>query len=276
MRILQHIPLRAQIPQDSLTPGNVLIQRGIGARKEVLLPERMLLSRHALVPSSCCCTSTRTADADPGPAARVSRVQAAPAATCRRGAGVVGVLGGGDVTPALAQQLAAVLGVQGLVAADFEGIDLLAVGGQLGAEVADALVGFFLLGRVELLLGERVVLVNGLLEGRQRRAEGAEGRGAEEVVGAAAAGVRGRREGVAGRGDGGILVRGREVGKVFADGCALLERTVEGCVLRGMAMRRQYMASSSAMHACADWLTMMRLLVNTNWSYVRRRGVLWQ
>lgn len=162
-------------------------------------------------------------------------MQAAPAATRRscRAAGVVGVLGGGDVAPALAQQLAAVLGVQGLVAAGLEGVDLPAVGGQLGAEVADALVGLVLLGRVELLLGERVVLVDGLLEGRQRRAEGAEGRGAEEVGGAVRGGRRRGGGGVAGGGDGGILVRGREVGEVPADGCALLERTVEGCVLRG-------------------------------------------
>jgi hypothetical protein len=46
-----------------------------------------------------------------------------------------------------------------LVARGLERVHLGAELGQLGAEVADALKRLFLLGRVQLLLGEGVVLV---------------------------------------------------------------------------------------------------------------------
>lgn len=99
--------------------------------------------------------------------------------TGRRGARArgVGVLWRGGVGPA-AEELAAVLVVHGLVAGGLERLELAAVVGQLGAEVAYALEGLLLLGRVELLLGERVVLVDGALEGRQGGAEGAQRGGA--------------------------------------------------------------------------------------------------
>lgn len=93
--------------------------------------------------------------------------------------------------------------VHGLVARGLERLELPAVLGQLGAEVAYALEGLLLLGRVELLLGERVVLVDGALEGRQGGAEGAQRGGAD---------LRccGRRRGAAIRGGGGGVAR--EVG----------------------------------------------------------------
>lgn len=69
--------------------------------------------------------------------------------------------------------------VHGLVARGLERLELPAVLGQLGAEVAYALEGLLLLGRVELLLGERVVLVDGALEGRQGGAEGPQRGGAD-------------------------------------------------------------------------------------------------
>lgn len=75
------------------------------------------------------------------------------------------VLGRGGDVGAAAEQLGAVLAVEDLVAGGLERVELLAVLGELGAEVADALVGLVLLRRVELLLGKRVVLVDGLLEG---------------------------------------------------------------------------------------------------------------
>jgi hypothetical protein len=55
--------------------------------------------------------------------------------------------------------------VGGLVARGLEGVEAGAEVGELGAEVADALEGLVLLGGVELLLRERVVLVDGAGEG---------------------------------------------------------------------------------------------------------------
>lgn len=92
----------------------------------------------------------------------------------------VGVLGGGAHVGPAAEQLAPALVVQELIARSLDGLEALAVLGELVAEIADALVGLFLLRRVELLLREGVVLVDGALEGRQGGAEGAEGGGADE------------------------------------------------------------------------------------------------
>lgn len=80
---------------------------------------------------------------------------------------------------------------------------------QLLPEVADALKGLFLLGRVQLLLGEGVVLVYGARKGCERGGEGAEGSGR----------------------------RVSDVSEVATDVGALLERRVEGCVLAGGGKR---------------------------------------
>lgn len=68
-------------------------------------------------------------------------------------AGRVRVLGRGGGERAAAQQLGAVVGVGGVVARGLEDVEAGAEVGELGAEVADALEGFVLFGRVELLLG---------------------------------------------------------------------------------------------------------------------------
>lgn len=108
-----------------------------------------------------------------------------------------------------AEELGAVLRVRGVVARGFEGLELRAEVGELGAKVADALVGFFLLGGDGFLLGEGVVFVDGAGEGGEGGREGADGGGGE------------------GRGGGG------EGGEVAADEGALFESRVEGCVLGG-------------------------------------------
>lgn len=41
LRILQHLPLLAQIPQDSLTAGNVLVQGRVRVGEEALFPKGM-------------------------------------------------------------------------------------------------------------------------------------------------------------------------------------------------------------------------------------------
>ena len=181
LRALEHLALRTKVAQHRLTPGDVLVQRRIGASEEVLLPQRVVLARHvvaahpisttAATPTDACSTTCITHMS----AATISTIR-----TRRRSAGAarsVGVLWRRGVWPS-AEQLAAVLGVKGVVARGFQGLELLAVVGELGAEVAYALVGLLLLGRVELLLRKRVVLVDGALECGQGGAEGAERRGA--------------------------------------------------------------------------------------------------
>lgn len=238
LRALQHLPLRAQVTQHRLAARNVLVERVVRARKEILLPHRVLLARdiaaaHSPVAGCGCCCRCRCRRAEQPPTrARVLRVVVS---TIRRGGarrsstrGSIGVgvfRGGGHVGPA-AEEFVAVLAVQDLVAGGLEGVELAAVAGELGAEVSDALVGFVLLGGVELLLRERVVLVDGLLEGGERDGEGAERGGAE--------GGGGGRRGVGRvwRG-GGREGLGGELGEVFADRGALFQSTVEGCVLVG-------------------------------------------
>lgn len=96
----------------------------------------------------------------------------------------------------------AVAGVQGLIARRLEGVELAAVARDLGAEVADALKGLLLLGRIQLLPGEGVVLVDGLLEGGERGGEGAEGGRGEGFAGGGACCWRGGGGGVGGGGKG--------------------------------------------------------------------------
>jgi len=69
--------------------------------------------------------------------------------------------------------------VHGVLAGRLEGVGLGAVVSQLGAELAYPLVGLLLLGRLDLLLGQRVVLVDGAREGRQTGRERAQRRRGE-------------------------------------------------------------------------------------------------
>lgn len=219
LRVLEHIPLRAQVAQHRLPSRDILVQRRVGARKEILLPQRVLLPTHILPshtePPAATTTTTAPVPRVPGPKRR-RRLRAAATV----GVGVLGRVAAG-VGPPVAQQLAAVAAVQGLVARAPGALELAAVGGELGAEAADALARLVLLGRVELLAREGVVLVDGALEGGERGREGAEGRGAGDA-------------GWGGGGVGGWLGgEGREGREVFADRGALLESTVEDCVLFG-------------------------------------------
>lgn len=75
------------------------------------------------------------------------------------------ILGRGADKRPPAQQLATIRAVQRVVARRFQSVKVTAVGRELGAEVAYTLVCFFLLGWVELLLGEGCVFVDGALEG---------------------------------------------------------------------------------------------------------------
>jgi hypothetical protein len=64
-----------------------------------------------------------------------------------------------------AQELGAVYGGEGVFAGGFEGLELGAVGGEVGAEGLDALGSLVCFGGVELVLGEVGVLVYGAREG---------------------------------------------------------------------------------------------------------------
>lgn len=189
----------------------------------------MIFPTHGLIPATSSSTAT---PANTRPTARIPSMQAATVAAAGGGRVRIGILRSRHVAPPLTQQLAPVLGVQDLVALRLERVHLFAVSGELGTEVADALVRLVLFSGVELLLREGAVLVDGLLKGRQRRAEGAERRGGEDIGGGAE-----RRRGWVG---GGGWANG-EVGEIFSDGCALLESTVEGCVLWGCV--RQFSSS---------------------------------
>lgn len=222
LRVLEHLPLRAQVAKHRLPSCDILVQRRVGARKEILLPQRVLLPTHIL-PSHTepPAATTTTAPVPRVPGTKRRRRLRAAAATV--GVRVLGRVAAG-VGPPVAQQLAAVAAVQGLVARALGALELAAVRGELGAEAADALARLVLLGRVELLAREGVVLVDGALEGGERGREGAEGRGAGD------AGWGGGGGGVGGWLGG----EGREGREVFADRGALLESTVEDCVLLGL------------------------------------------
>lgn len=102
LRALEHLALRAQVTQDGLAPCNVLVQRRVGAGKEVLLPQRVILPRHIIaahpVPPSRTAPNTSSTT-------RIPHVSPATITTIRarrRGARArgVGVLGRGGVGPA--------------------------------------------------------------------------------------------------------------------------------------------------------------------------------
>ncbi|TLD15154.1 hypothetical protein PspLS_10642 [Pyricularia sp. CBS 133598] len=180
------------VAQHRLPPGYVLVQGRVGAREEVLLAQGVRLARHVVATHA------------EGRLLLLLLMRITAAAPAGGGVGI-GVLWRRGHKRAAAEQLGPVLGVRCIFAGGLEAVELAAEAVQLLAEVADALKGLFLLGRVQLLLGEGVVLVHGAREGGERGGEGAEGGGR----------------------------RVRDVSEVAADVGALLERRVEGCVLAG-------------------------------------------
>lgn len=64
-----------------------------------------------------------------------------------------------------AQELGAVNGCEGIFAGGFEGLELGAVGGEVGAEGLNAIGSLVCFGGVELVLGEVRILVYGAREG---------------------------------------------------------------------------------------------------------------
>lgn len=189
LRVLQHVLLRAQVAEHGLPPRDVLVQRVVRAGEEVLLPQRVLFPRQVVAPHQAVPVTTTTTTPHARAAARVPRMPAAAAAIapirtgrgCRAGgAAGVGVLGRGAHVRPPAQQLVPALAVERLVARALEGLEVLAVLGQLVAEIADALVRLLLLRGVELLLRQGIVLVDRPLEGCEGGAEGAQGGGADD------------------------------------------------------------------------------------------------
>ena len=213
--VLQCLPLRRQIPQDGLAPSNILVQRRVRAREEVLLPQHVPLSTN-LRSSPARGRHAVTAAGTTPPLAR-STGDTIPGRRRTRGASVR-VLRGAAHKGSAAKQLGAVLGLHGVVTGGLEAVELGAVLLELGAKVAEAVEGLLLLGRVELLFAEGVVLVERAGEGREAGRERAESRGGEA-----------RRRGLRGVGPGVGGVRERR--EVLANGGALLESRVESCVL---------------------------------------------
>lgn len=186
--------------------------------EEILFPQGMLLACH--IPTAHSVARAAAAAAATTTASRPRKnTRARPRIVIR-----VGILRRrGHIRPT-AQQLITILTMQHIIARGLERVKLLAILRQLSAKIPYALVGFLLLCWVEFLLGERVVLVDGFLEGGQGGGERAEGRGAED--GGSGGGWVGRVGGGGGR-EG---LRG-EVGEVSADRGALFQSTIECCIL---------------------------------------------
>ena len=127
---------------------------------------------HAVSPTPAPTTTTRLAR-------RAGDAVAGRSRATRRGGIGVRVLGRAAHKRPAAQELGAALGLDGVVARRLQPSDLRPVFLQLRAEPGDALEGLLLLCRVELLLGELVVLVERPGEGGQAGREGAEGRRGE-------------------------------------------------------------------------------------------------
>lgn len=168
LRILHDFSLLIQIPQHRLAPRNVIVERRVRAPKEILLPQRMLLA--ARVPgaqyAAVALHPPRLRQAI-RPGMRYSIPSTTRSAACRRRTSSTRIRilrRTGHKRPA-SQQLGAVLRVHVFLALGFQRVQLRAEVVQLGPEVAHPLVGLFLLGGVELLLGEVVVFVNGPVEG---------------------------------------------------------------------------------------------------------------
>ena len=163
------------------SPRDVIIQSAIRLREEVLLPQRMRLARVVIA------AHVQLAAAHDTTAAISIRRDAGGGRTARTGGSGSGigvrVLRGGSGEGAAAEELRAVGGVLGVLAGLLQGVELGAQVGELGAEVADALVGLLLLGRVQLLPRQRRVLVEGPREGRQRRRDGAQRGGGRRRIG---------------------------------------------------------------------------------------------
>lgn len=137
------------------------------APKEILLPQRMLLA--ARVPraqyAAAALHPPRLRQAI-RPGMRYSIPSTTRSAACRRRTSTrIRILRRTSHKRPASQQLSAVLRVHVFLALGFQRVQLRAEVVQLGPEVAYPLIGLFLLGGVELLLGEVVVFVNGPVEG---------------------------------------------------------------------------------------------------------------
>ena len=129
---------KGKITGDS--PRDVIVQSIVRLREEVLLPQRMRLAR--IVVAAHLQLAAAHDAAAPVPIRRNARRARA------RGGVRVGVLGRGCGERSAAEEFGAVGSVLGVLAGLLEGVELHAEFGELGAEVANALVGLLLLRRV--------------------------------------------------------------------------------------------------------------------------------
>jgi len=155
LRVLEHLALVAQVAQDRLSPGNVVVERAVRVGEEVLLAQRVRLAHLVGRARRQGAAAVRVAPRLKG---RVGRR--------RRGVGV-GVLRRGVVRPP-AQELCPVVLVLRVLPRLLQPVDLGAKVGQVLAEALDALKGLLLFLGDNLLPRQVVVLV----EGRSRRASG--------------------------------------------------------------------------------------------------------
>lgn len=126
LRALEHLPLRAQVAQHRLAPRDVLVQRRVSASEEILLPQRVVLPRDVVAAHAVSPTPT-----DARPTTRIPHMPTRatiPPIRARRALGSIGILRRGGIRPA-PQELAAVLGVERVVAGGLEGFELAAVFG---------------------------------------------------------------------------------------------------------------------------------------------------
>lgn len=123
MRVLEHIPLRAQVAQDLLASRNVLIQCAVRVLEESLLPQCVRFSGGLRRPRLGSARCSRVPEQS-----RTSRVTGATAGTCCRRSYIgVRVLWSGSREWSAAEQLSAVSGVLGIIARGLEVVELITV-----------------------------------------------------------------------------------------------------------------------------------------------------
>lgn len=115
--ILEHVPLGAEVAQHGLAAGYVLVEGGVGAGEEVLLPHGVRLARVVAAAHA----HLAVAVADDAAAAIAIRRDRVGRGGGGRGVGVsVGILRGRGVEGPAAEELGAVLVVGGLLALRLE------------------------------------------------------------------------------------------------------------------------------------------------------------